>query len=117
MNYSNPQKELTVNDWPYGKNRVTAIFSIESGKKGERAVRVTENPPTMRIFLGGGWNKPKKLTFARKMRIVEGDDGKTYIIALSIYGLITVMESNMQYQAESIRQDDDRYQDVLDLFA
>jgi len=110
MNYSNPQKELTVNDWPYGKNRVTAIFSIESGKKGERAVRVTENPR-------GGWNKPKKLTFANKMRIVDGDDGKTYIIGLSNYGFITVMQSNMQYMSESIHQDDDRYQDVLDLFA
>jgi len=110
MNYSNPQKELTVNDWPYGKNRVTAIFSIESGKKGERAVRVTENPR-------GGWNKPKKLTFDRKMRIVDGDDGKTYIIGLSNYGFITVMQSNMQYMSESIHQDDDRYQDVLDLFA
>ena len=109
MNYSNPRTELTVNDWPYGKNRVTAIFTIEAGKKGERAVRVTENPR-------GGWNKPKKLTYANQARIVDGDDGKTYIAELSNYGFITIMQSNMQYQAESISPDDDRFPAIRALF-
>lgn len=109
MNYSNPRKELTVTDWPYGKSRVTAIFTIEQGKKGERAVRVTENPR-------GGWNKPKKLTFARMARIVDGEDGKTYIAELSNYGFVTIMQSNMKYQEESIHPGDDSYESALALF-
>jgi len=109
MNYSNPRTELTVNDWPYGKKRVQAVFSVESGPKGERAVRVTENPR-------GGWNKPKKLTYAHKMRIVDGDDGRTYIAELTHFGFISIMKSDMKYQHETIPRGDSRYPELLNLF-
>lgn len=110
MNYSNPRIECTVNDWPYGSHRVKAHFYIESGPKGERAVRVTDNPK-------GGQNKPKKLTYAMKMRIVDGDDGKTYIAEYSQYGFITIMQSNMQFQQETIWPGkDDRFPELIKLF-
>jgi hypothetical protein len=43
---------------------VEARFWIEQTPKGERAVRQTNGAA-------------KKLTYARKMRIVDGDDGRT----------------------------------------
>ena len=109
MNYSNPRTSFETDNWPYGSKRVNAYFYIEQGKKGERAVRVTENPK-------GGENKPKKLTFAHEVRIVDGDDGKTYIAELSDYGFITIMQSNMQYQQETIHPRDPRFIDAISLF-
>ena len=101
MIYSNPKTELTVNDWPYGRNLVKAVFKIESTNRGERVSRVTDNPK-------GGPNKPKKTTYCLKARIVTGDDGRTYLAELSKYGHVTIMQSNMQYQKESVHPVDDR---------
>ena len=110
MNYTNARKELTVNDWPYGSKRTTAIFSIETGRGKERAVRITVNPKT------GRENKPKKTTFSQKTRIVDGSDGKTYIAKLGAYGAITIMQSNLQYQQEYISDNDSRFTELLELF-
>ena len=110
MNYSNPRMSLLVNDWPYGKLRTTVQFTIEPGKKGERASRTTINPKTGKI------NKPKTTTYAKKARIVDGDDSKTYIAELSEYGHICIMQSNLQYQQESIHPGDDDYQAAINLF-
>lgn len=104
-NYSNPRKHAVIENWPNGSKRVTATFSIESdAKRGERAVRSTTGAP-------------KKLTFAKLMRIVDGDDGRTYIAALSLYGFINIMRGDMKYQHESIHERDPRYPEVLALFA
>jgi hypothetical protein len=65
--YSNPRIAATIENWPHGGKRVTAQFYIEEHPtRGQRAVRVTTGAP-------------KKLTFAKQMRIVDGDDGRTYI--------------------------------------
>ncbi len=109
MNYSNPRTELTVTDWPYGRKQVTAIFQVEAGKRGERVTRTTQN-------LKGGWNKPKKLTYSLKQRIVDGSDGKTYIAELTMYGNISIMQSNMKYSKESFFSDSPQYQEMLALF-
>src|ERR1700688_3897891 len=102
--YSNPRMAATIDNWPSGSKRVTAEFWIESAiGKGERAVRVTTGAP-------------KKLTFARKMRIVDGDDGLTYIAALSSYGHVTIFQRNMQYHKEAFFEDDGDYAEVLKLF-
>lgn len=66
LKYSNPRMEATIPDWPSGSKRVTARFEIEKAKKGERAIRTTDGAP-------------KKLTFAKLARIVDGSDGRTYI--------------------------------------
>jgi hypothetical protein len=95
----------TIENWPNGGHRVTAQFSIEiDAKRGERAVRVTTGAP-------------KKLTFARKMRIVDGDDGRTYIATLTRYRHITIFKGDMKYHHESIFEREPRYAELLALFA
>jgi hypothetical protein len=109
--YTNPRLHAEIDNWPMGgSRRGTAIFSVEAKPgKGERGVRITrrdgEKPST-----------PKTLTFARKVRIVDGDDGKTYIAELSGYGHVSVMQSNMQFQAESVHEGDPRHASLLALF-
>ena len=112
MKYSNPRKEATIENWPFGfKLKTTATFTIEQNKKGEeRAVRTTIDPRNGRV------SAPKKLTFAEKMRIVDGDDGKTYIAYLTTYRFVGIMQSNMQYQEETIHENNDHYAEVMALF-
>lgn len=99
--YSNPRMSATIENWPSGSKRVTAIFTIESDpKRGERAVRTTTGAP-------------KKLTFARKMRIVDGADGRTYIAALTGYGHIALWQGDMKYTAESFFERDHHYPQLL----
>ena len=112
MKYSNPRMSFTVDDWPYGSSRVKAVFTVEQDKKGERVSRVTNNPK-------GGVNKPKKLTYSLKQRIVDGDDEKTYIACLSHYG-INIMNSDMKYQHEYAGGYGDtanRYNELMALFS
>lgn len=94
-----------------GSQRGIAVFTIEAkAGKGERAVRVTTSQLD-RI------SAPKALTFAVKSRIVDGDDGKTYVVTLTQYGHISVFQSNMQFQAEdSIFPDNPRYAALRALF-
>jgi hypothetical protein len=111
--YSNPRMEAVIDGWPIGRTRTTAHFAIEVVPgQGERGTRYTIDPKT------GKPSATKKLTYARKARIVNGDDGKTYIIELtSIYGHIVIMQGGMQYQAEdAIFQSNPRYADLLKLF-
>lgn len=101
--YTNPRMLAVIPDWPSGQHRVTAMFEIEvDPKRGERGTRRTTDPRTNRT------SKPKLLTYAVKARIVDGDDGKTYIAELDRMH-ITIMQSNMQYREESIFMDDPRY--------
>jgi hypothetical protein len=102
--YSNPRMTATIENWPHGSQRVTAQFHIETDpKRGQRAVRVTTGAP-------------KKLTFARQMRIVDGSDGRTYIAELSMYGHITIMRGDMKYNEETVFERDERYPALLALF-
>ena len=103
--YSNPRMSATIENWPHGKQRVTANFEIECVPgKGERAVRVTTGAP-------------KKLTYARKMRIVDGDDGRTYIAELTMYHHIVIMRGDMKFSHETVFENDARYPELLALFA
>lgn len=109
MNYSNPTQALIIHDWPYGRNRVKCVFSVETVKGKQRAVRVTDNPK-------GGTNKPKKLTYADRVCFATGDDGKNYVMQLTSYGSIRVMQSNMKYQQEYFSSGDPRYNDIIKFF-
>lgn len=106
ITYSNPRMSAEIPNWPGGRNkRVTARFEIEQdAKRGERAVRTTDGAP-------------KKLTYARMARIVDGSDGRTYIAEFSIYGLISIMKGDMKFQHEVIYDSNPRYAQVLELFA
>ena len=109
LNYSNPRKNALIEDWPYGNKRVRCMFEVEENKGKERAVRTTENPKN------GLWNKPKKLTYARKVLFVDGDDGKTYILN-QVGHAISVMQSNMKYSQEYIGPDDSRFETLNEMF-
>lgn len=94
--YSNPRREAIIENWPSGRKHVTARFWIEiHPKRGERACRQTTG-------------KPKKLTYAPHFCIVDGDDGRTYLLHDSNYGHITVMEGNMKFEHESEHPEGDR---------
>lgn len=103
--YSNPRMRAVIDGWPNGSKRVTAVFAVERDPKGgrERAVRTTVGAP-------------KKLTYANKVRIVDGDDGRTYIAELTAYGFVSIMRGDMKFQHETIHMDNPRYSEVHALF-
>lgn len=107
ITYSNPRTHAVVANYPIGgSKRGDAVFSIEVTTRGERGVRVTTG-------------KPKTLTYARKARIVDGDNGRTYIIELTSFGFISVMRGDFKYQEETIHRESqpERHAEVLKLFA
>lgn len=107
--YSNPRMEATIDNWPSGGKRVSAIFWIEQTSRGERGCRCT--------LTAGRKSTAKKLTYASKARIVDGDDGRTYVLELSaMYGHINVMRGDMKYYQEVIYELNPRYPELLRLF-
>lgn len=105
LTYSNPRMQATIPDWPSGHHRVIARFEIEQdAKRGERAVRTTDG-------------NPKKLTYAKMARIVDGSDGRTYIAEYTIYRHINIMRGDMKFSEETIFERDPRYAMALELFA
>jgi hypothetical protein len=104
LTYSNPRMTAVIPDWSSGSKRVTARFEIERTARGERAVRTTTGAP-------------KRLTFAKLARIVDGSDGRTYIAELTLFGFVSIMRGDMQLQQEAVFQGDPRYAGVLELFA
>lgn len=111
LTYSNPTTSRTIENWPHGSMRTTAMFYVETDpKRGQRACRRTVNPKN------GTLSAPKKLTFSARQRIVDGSDGKTYILSESShYGFVGVMQSNMQFQQEAIFPNNDRYPALIAL--
>ena len=102
--YSNPRLSATIENWPSGSKRVTAVFSIESDpKRGERAVRVTTGAPV-------------KITFARRMRIVDGDDGRTYIARDHGHGMVSIFRGDMKSEEETAHMPAPRYDELMRLF-
>jgi hypothetical protein len=102
--YSNPRTHAVIENWPVGgSKRGTATFTVERNGSRERAVRTTNGAP-------------KKLTYARMVRIVDGDDGRTYIAELTMYGFVTIMRGDMKFQHEVIHMDDPRHAEVRTLF-
>jgi hypothetical protein len=92
-----------IENWPSGLHRVTATFHIEQTPRGERAVRVTTG-------------KPVKITFARRMRIVDGDDGRTYIARDHGHGMVSIFRGDMKYEHETAHEPNPRYADLMKLF-
>jgi len=106
---SNPRTEAVIEDWPIGRRRCRAWFAVESGPRGERASRRTENRDRT------GWNAPKLTTYAARVRIVDGDDGRTYI-ARDVGSHINVMRGDMERDAANVFPRDPRWADTLSLF-
>ncbi len=68
LTFSNPRLRAEFTDWPSGSKRVSCVFQVHAeGRKGERVSRTTTG-------------KPKFTTYGKKMRIVDGSNGKTYLL-------------------------------------
>ena len=110
--YNNPRTYAEIPNWPYGQHRrVVCRFYVETDKRGrERVCRITRKP-------NGQWSKPKKTTYGQICAIVEGDNGKTYVLIFTEqYRQITVMQSNLQYMEESLcESDQDHYVRAMDV--
>lgn len=108
--YSNPRMEAIIPDWPSGSHRTEAHFKIEQHpKRGERATRTTKHPIT------GKPSAPKLNAYAHKARIVDGDDGRTYVIEFHGSG-ISVKNGDMKYSHEYISMEDAKFTEVKALF-
>lgn len=83
LQLSNPRIDAIVNDWPSGSRRVRVTFAVEGKKsRGERVARVTTG-------------KPKRTTYYLKIRIVDGDDGRIYLLGLTEYNQIVVVPGTL----------------------
>jgi hypothetical protein len=95
VTYSNPRISARIDD---------VVFEIEmDAERGQRAIRYQTN-------------KTRKLPFARFMRIVDGDDGKLYIVVLSFAGNVIVWRDTMRRPHEIVQADEMRHSDLLTLF-
>lgn len=108
--YSNPRMEAVISNWPFGGKRATAYFLIDQtpNKQKERGTRF--------LTLNGKQFATKKLTYAHKARIVDGSDGRTYILELNFSGFISVMRGDMKYGEEAIFDHDARFEGLKALF-
>lgn len=110
VKYSNPRTEALFSEWPIGFNfRGKCEFKVEENIRGMRVSRRTTKKD-------GTWAKPKYTTYSSKWVIVDGDDGRTYLLSYSsAYGFITVTESNMQYQAATFVEGDPMFEECFAL--
>lgn len=68
IKFSNPRRRAEFTDWPNGSKRVNCVFDMEFKLgKGWRFTRTTTG-------------KPKTTTYGREGCVVDGEDGKTYLI-------------------------------------
>lgn len=77
ITFSNPSLNKEFDNWPSGGKLVDCVFIVQKKKDAYRVEkRTTKN---------GVWCKPKVTTYGGKMAIVDGSDGKTYILQRTIY--------------------------------
>ena len=101
---SNPRKEEIIPDWPLGRRQrgdATFIHEIHP-TRGERIGRITPYK--------GGMGKTKYTTYADVIRLVDGSDGKTYLLSFSS-GFIQVSSCNMKHSEFSIFEGDDNFEE------
>ena len=97
LTYSNPRSNAEFPDWPLGgNNRGLCRFHVEQHpKKGFRVGRTTINPKT------GLMNATKFYTYGGPVCVVDGSDGKTYILQYSaIYNGISVIRHDFMNSEE-----------------
>jgi hypothetical protein len=117
IKYTNPRREATIEDWPWGsKERTSARFFVESNKRGERIGRVLVDPRTRREC------KPKFGVYHKQAVICDGSDGRTYALGYFDGRGVLVMCGDMKYQKEYIWKDagnttPERWAEVVALFA
>jgi hypothetical protein len=90
LELTNPRTTAVIDDWPHGFHAtVTATFTLEITKNGQRVARQTSSekrPPS----------KPKKTTYHLRMCIVDGSDGKTYLLGHTEYGQMVLVPGTLK---------------------
>lgn len=95
---SNPRSEALVPDWPIGRSRCKALFRVTADKRGlERVMRWTENKART------GWNQPRATVYGSKAAIVDGDDGRTYLL-IQMRNSIAVWSGDMKTLIAYLRE-------------
>ena len=86
LTFTNPRSMAEFDDWPSGREKVKCKFYVEhDAKRGWRICRQTQDKR-------GQWCKPKTRTFGGLCAIVDGSDGKTYILQHArIYAFVTII--------------------------
>ena len=97
ITFRNPRLLAEFDDWPIGRNdRGRCVFKVESkessarkiGQAGRNLWRVSRTT-TNRL---GAWCKPKCSTWSGQAAIVDGSDGRTYVLQIAQgYGFVKVM--------------------------
>ncbi len=79
VTFSNPRLRAEFDDWPIGRGRVRCVFAVErDAKKGWRVSRTTTG-------------KPKFTTWGGQACVVDGSDGRTYVLQVAApYGFVKV---------------------------
>jgi len=93
---SNPRKEDTIDGWPHGSRRVTAVFTHEKNKRGERIGRQTTG-------------KPKYSRYYDRICLVDGSDGKTHMLA-DAGSHLSIMACDMKFHDFSVFPRDENYE-------
>ena len=108
LTFTNPRRIAEFKDWPSGRHRVRCRFEVENkvikGWEMERVARRTTRPiRTHGVDCVGecvcsqSWSKPKRTTYYNRCVVVDGSDGKTYVLAYSQPNAVVIIESNLQY--------------------
>ncbi len=93
--FSNPRLRAEIQDYPLGgSKRGLCVFEAKSNlKTGWRVGRTTTGATK--------WD-----TYARLVAIVDGDDGRTYILKATNYGFISIAGSDFRDPAKNVLGDD-----------
>lgn len=108
ITFSNPRLLAEFDDWPSGRERVQCRFEFEHNpKRGYRIKRTTTDKH-------GRWCKPKVCAYSGPGAIVDGSDGRTYIIQQSQYGFVQVWSSDLMNADErTYIKDKEAFKDLI----
>lgn len=103
MKFSNPRLQAVVPDWPHGQQRVTATFEVQTNKRGSRVLRTTTG-------------KPKATNYFTRAAIVDGEDGRTHVVAQSDMGPMVLIPGTLKgMDYFYARTNPDMYEQIRDL--
>jgi hypothetical protein len=107
VTFSNPRLRAELADYPIGAGkRGLCVFEVKFvPKKGYKFFRTTTGKPKSDIAYGG------------KAAIVDGDNGRTYLLQRGTYGGITIYRSDMKCAETEVLGFDHYVTDREDVFA
>jgi len=101
LTYSNPRLVAEFNDWPIGgSQRGQCKFEVQAADPRTAKTRVARTTTNK----AGQWCKPKLTTYVALACIVDGSDGRTYILGwIPEYESIRVQRSDFMDQEHSYK--------------